>query len=89
MLLGAVINAVLDPLLILKAGWGTTGAALATALAEAVQAVYLVWCVLGRDRGLFLADGGLEDAVRRCMPSKVRDLGWRLDGVCRPSDGWL
>ena len=42
-LIGAVINIVLDPILIFAAGMGVRGAALATIISQAVSALWVIW----------------------------------------------
>lgn len=42
MILGAVLNCVLDPLFIFGFGWGVTGAAVATVISQVASTVYLV-----------------------------------------------
>lgn len=46
MLLGAGLNAVLDPIFIYTFGLGVTGAAIATVLAQAVTALLYVWYIM-------------------------------------------
>ena len=47
-LIGAVINIVLDPILIFGFNMGVQGAALATITAQGVSAVWVVWFLLGK-----------------------------------------
>ena len=47
-LIGAVVNIVLDPILIFGFGMGVRGAALATITAQAMSAVWVVWFLLGK-----------------------------------------
>ena len=47
-LIGAVINIVLDPVFIYGFGMGVKGAALATITAQGVSAVWVVWFLLGK-----------------------------------------
>lgn len=47
-LIGAVINIALDPLFIFGFGMGVKGAALATILAQAVSAVWVVRFLVGK-----------------------------------------
>jgi len=53
-LVGAAVNAVLDPLLIYGLGWGPAGAAAATLAAASAQACFLVRRVLTVDRAAFM-----------------------------------
>lgn len=47
MLIGAVLNTILDPLFIFAFGWGIRGAALATILSQAVSAAWVLQYFLG------------------------------------------
>ncbi|MFH7450897.1 polysaccharide biosynthesis C-terminal domain-containing protein, partial [Pseudomonas syringae pv. tagetis] len=47
-LIGAVVNIVLDPILIFNFGMGVKGAALATITAQGVSAVWVVCFLLGK-----------------------------------------
>lgn len=53
-LIGAVLNIALDPLLIFGFGMGVRGAALATILSQAVSAVWVIWFLRGKKTGLKL-----------------------------------
>ena len=44
-IIGTVTNIVLDPIFILVFGWGVSGAAIATVVANAINAIYLLWLV--------------------------------------------
>jgi len=63
--IGAVINIVLDPLFIFVFDMGVRGAALATVLSQAVSAVWVLWYLTGRQATLRLT----RDVIR---------LDWRV-----------
>ncbi len=47
-LIGAVVNIVLDPVFIFVFGWGVQGAAVATVISQALSAFWNVWFLCGR-----------------------------------------
>ena len=47
-LIGAVLNTILDPIFIFGFGWGVKGAALATVLSQAVSAIWVLCFLTGR-----------------------------------------
>lgn len=53
-LLGTVINIVLDPIFILKFGWGVRGAAVATLLGNVISTIYYVFYILKKGQLLSL-----------------------------------
>ncbi len=53
-LIGAVINIVLDPVFIFGFGMGVQGAALATVIAQGASAVWVLWFLLGKKTRLKL-----------------------------------
>lgn len=48
MLLGGVINAILDPIFIYPLGWGVQGAAIATVVAQFSTALFYIWYIFGK-----------------------------------------
>lgn len=46
-LIGAILNTILDPIFIFGLGWGTSGAAWATVIAQAVSAIWVVSFLVG------------------------------------------
>lgn len=47
-LLGAVVNIILDPILIFKLNMGVSGAALATVISQFISAVWIIWFLTGK-----------------------------------------
>ena len=72
-LIGAVINIALDPLFIFGFGMGVKGAALATILAQAVSAVWVVRFLVGKKTRLKLQPRYFRPNERLCCPY------WRWD----------
>lgn len=67
MLLPAILNTILDPILILGMGWGMKGAAWATTISYAVSAVYVTRFFLGKKAEVRMAPSDLRlqwDIVR-------------------------
>lgn len=56
MIVGAVLNMILDPIFIFKFDWGVTGAAVATGISQVVSAVMLVWYFMKKSNMRFTAD---------------------------------
>ena len=48
MLIGAILNIILDAIFVLNFGWGVQGAALATIISQAVSAVWVLYYFLGK-----------------------------------------
>lgn len=48
MLIGAILNTILDPLFIFGFGWGVKGAAIATILSQAVSMIWVLYYFLGK-----------------------------------------
>ena len=69
MLIGAVLNTILDPLFIFAFGWGVKGAAWATILSQAVAAAWVLYYFLGGRSSLRLRWGNL-----RLSPGIVRGI---------------
>ena len=67
-LIGAVINIVLDPVFIFGFGMGVKGAALATITAQGVSAVWVVWFLLGKRTRLRLQRQYLRPSWRVLAP---------------------
>lgn len=59
-LIGAVVNIVLDPIFIFTFGMGVKGAALATVIAQAVSAVWVLRFLLGKKTHLRIRAGNLR-----------------------------
>ena len=72
-LIGAVINIVLDPILIFGCGMGVKGAAVATITAQGVSALWVVWFLLGKRTKLRLQRGNLR--LRWSVLAPVLALG--------------
>lgn len=67
-LLGAVINIVLDPILIFGLGMGVQGAALATILSQAVSALWVVCFLFGRKTKLRIRRNNLRPRLGIMLP---------------------
>jgi putative MATE family efflux protein len=73
MLIGNIINVVLDPIMILLFGWGVKGAALATVIGNIIATVYyLFWFLRGKS---ILSMRPRDFSVREKIPSQVLLIG--------------
>jgi Na+-driven multidrug efflux pump len=73
MLIGNIINVVLDPIMILLFGWGVKGAALATVIGNIIAtAYYLFWFLRGKS---ILSIRPRDFSVREKIPSQVLLIG--------------
>ena len=61
--MGAVINTVLDPLLIYGLDMGITGAAVATVISQACVMIYVLWFLGRKNRAVRLGFGGYEGRI--------------------------
>ncbi len=68
-LIGAVLNIILDPILIFGLGLGVQGAALATVFSQAVSAVWVVWFLSGKKTFLKLQKKHLRLRPKVFLPS--------------------
>ena len=66
--IGAVLNIILDPILMFGFGMGVAGAALATIISQAVSAAFTVWFLCSRRSYLRLKLPNLRPAVRILWP---------------------
>lgn len=73
MLIGAVVNTVLDPLFIYVFDWGITGAAISTDIAMAVSALYVMWHFRNRDVSLTFRRGTF--GLRKQIVVSIISLG--------------
>lgn len=75
---GAILNIILDPLLISVAGWGLAGAAIATMTGEIVSCLTLLWmatrpgCVPLRLRNMLPSIGSLSSICRNGFSSLIK-----------------
>ena len=60
MLIGAVVNTILDPIFIFVFGWGMAGAAIATGIAQAVSAAWVLYHLLSGRSSLRLRSENLK-----------------------------
>lgn len=67
-LIGAVLNIILDPVLIFGLGMGVKGAALATVISQAVSCVWVVLFLLGKRTVLKLRPRNLGIRIRYLLP---------------------
>ena len=76
MIVGCVINIVLDPILIFKFGWGIKGAAIATVISQFVTAIWvLLYFVLKKSNLKFKpSDLKLDAALVRMILAIVQLL---------------
>ena len=65
MLLGNILNVILDPIMILGFGWNITGAAIATVIGNALGAAYYIIYLLGKKSNLSInpKDATLKEGV--------------------------
>ena len=68
-IIGAVLNIILDPILMFVFDMGVAGAALATILSQAVSAAFTVWFLCSRRSGLRLKKANLRPVARILWPS--------------------
>ncbi len=72
-LIGAVLNIVLDPLLIFVLGMGVRGAAVATVVSQACSALFVLWFLTGKNAELKLSFRHMRLKKSRCL--KIVALG--------------
>lgn len=73
MLIGAAVNTILDPLFIYVFKWGIAGAALATDIAMAVSALYVMWHFSNKDVSLTFRRGTFR--LRKRIVVSIISLG--------------
>ncbi|MEZ4357513.1 MAG: MATE family efflux transporter [Eubacteriales bacterium] len=49
MIIGTVLNIILDPIMILNLGWGVAGAAVATVIGNISSVIYYIWFLYGKN----------------------------------------
>lgn len=72
-LIGAIINIVLDPILIFQFDLGVKGAAIASVIAQACSATYILWYLQRRHHEIYLAKQYLKLESKRTL--KIMSLG--------------
>ena len=72
-LIGAILNIVLDPVFIFVFNWGVRGAALATILSQAVSACWVVGFLCSRHSGLRIRPSNLR--LRKRVVGRIAGLG--------------
>ena len=86
--IGAVINIILDPILIFGLGWGVRGAAVATVLSQAVGACWIFKFLTGPKTILKLRKENLKverNIICRCWGWASRPSSCSRRRVCSPS----
>ena len=73
-LIGAVLNIILDPVLIFGLGMGVQGAALATVISQSVSCVWVVLFLLGKKTVLKLRTRNLGIRIRYLLPCMALGL---------------
>lgn len=73
-IIGAVLNILLDPVFMFGLGMGVSGAALATILSQAVSAGFTIWFLCGKRSYLRLQAKNLRPVPRILLPSIVLGL---------------
>ena len=73
-LIGAVLNIILDPVLIFGLGMGVQGAALATVISQSVSCVWVVLFLLGKKTVLKLCARNLGIRIRYLLPCMALGL---------------
>ena len=73
-IIGAVLNIILDPVFMFGLGMGVSGAALATILSQAVSAAFTVWFLCSRHTYLRLKVKNFRPVAKTLVPSLVLGL---------------
>jgi putative MATE family efflux protein len=82
MVMGSVLNVVLDPLFIFGLNMGTAGAAVATVVARAITTVYLLRFYLGRKGAVDLWDGSWRPDIALLRRSLALGSGPFFNQIC-------
>ena len=82
MVMGSVLNVVLDPLFIFGLNMGTAGAAVATVVARAITTVYLLRFYLGRKGAVDLWEGSWRPDVELLRRSLALGAGPFFNQIC-------
>ena len=75
-LIGAVLNIILDPVFIFVFGWGIEGAAWATVLSQIVSALFIFWFLLRKKAVLKLEPLGCFRSIRLNRIKRITSLGF-------------
>lgn len=73
-IIGAVLNIILDPVFMFGLGMGVSGAALATILSQAISAAFTVWFLCGKRTYLHLKIKNLRPVAKTLIPSLALGL---------------
>ena len=65
-IIGAVLNIIMDPILIFKAGLGVRGAAIATVFSQTVSCIFAIAFLLGKNAAIRLSLSSMKLSWRRC-----------------------